>query len=141
MRLQLTVALGSLLAVPAHAADVTVSVQIPQLRVAEYHRPYVAVFVEDAAGKHAANLSVWYLSRDTAEGHGTKAATAPWWRKSAALGCPSTASPVHRPPAPTSSDSTMRAGWRSSPRRLRAGGRTVREVGGREPLRIPSAGR
>ena len=65
MRIQLTVALGSLLAFPAQAADVTVSVQIPQLKVAEYHRPYVAVFVEGAGGQHAANLAVWYLSKDT----------------------------------------------------------------------------
>ena len=30
---------------------------VPPMKVAEYHRPYVAVFVEGAGGKHAANLA------------------------------------------------------------------------------------
>ena len=62
MRIQLTIAIGSLLALPAQAAqaaELNVSVQIPQLKVAEYHRPYVAVFVEGSDGRHAANLAVW----------------------------------------------------------------------------------
>jgi hypothetical protein len=143
MRLQLTVALGSLLAVPAHAADVTVSVQIPQLRVAEYHRPYVAVFVEDAAGKHAANLAVWYLSRDTAEGHGTKwlPDLRQWWRKSGRT----LELPVDGVTGPTRPAGTHELGFDDAHPELAklAPGEyvlvveAVREVGGRELLRIP----
>ncbi len=55
--LPLLAALGAL---PAGAAQLDVSVQIPQLDVAEYHRPYVAVWVEREDRSVAANLSVWY---------------------------------------------------------------------------------
>ena len=53
----LLTALGAL---PAQAAQLDVSVEIPQLDVAEYHRPYVAVWVEREDRSVAANLSVWY---------------------------------------------------------------------------------
>ena len=36
-------ALGCALAAPALAAGLDVSVEIPRLNVAEYHRPYVAI--------------------------------------------------------------------------------------------------
>lgn len=55
--LPLLAALGTL---PAGAAQLDVSVQIPQLDVAEYHRPYVAVWIEREDRSVAANLSVWY---------------------------------------------------------------------------------
>ena len=49
----LTFALSGLLTVPASAATMQVKVEIPKLNVAEYHRPYVAVYVEGAYGKAA----------------------------------------------------------------------------------------
>ncbi len=80
----LTIALSGLLATPAYAATLDINVEIPTLNVAEYHRPYVAVWIEGADQKVAANLSVWYQLRDTAEGHGTKwlPDLRQWWRKS-----------------------------------------------------------
>ena len=62
----------------------TVDIEIPQLNVAEYHRPYVAIWLEGADQKVAANLSVWYQTKDTKEGHGTKwlPDLRQWWRKS-----------------------------------------------------------
>ena len=45
---------------------------MPKLNVAEYHRPYVAVWLEGADQKVAANLSVWYQQTSNSEGHGTK---------------------------------------------------------------------
>ena len=143
MRLQLTVAIGSLLALPAQAADVNVSVQIPQLKVAEYHRPYVAVFVEDGTGRHAANLAVWYMSRDTSEGHGTKwlPDLRQWWRRSGRT----LAVPVDGVTGPTRPAGTHELGFDDSHpelSKLAPGEYTlvveaVREVGGRELLRIP----
>ena len=44
----LTIALSGLLAVPAYAAQLDLSVEIPQLNVAEYHRPYLAIYLEGA---------------------------------------------------------------------------------------------
>lgn len=143
MRIQLTVAIGSLLALPAQAADVNVSVQIPQLKVAEYHRPYVAVFVEGPGGKHAANLAVWYLSKDTSEGHGTKwlPDLRQWWRKSGRT----LQVPVDGITGPTRPAGTHELGFDDTHpelRKLAPGQYTlvveaVREVGGRELLKIP----
>ena len=55
-----SVALSAVVGLPAIAADMSVTVNVPQLQVAEYHKPYVAVWLEKADGSVAANLSVWY---------------------------------------------------------------------------------
>ena len=69
MRITVSLALGSLLVAPAaYAGDLSVNVEIPRINAAEYHRPYVAVWVEDADGKAAADLAVWYQDKDTKEG-------------------------------------------------------------------------
>lgn len=54
---------GSLFATPAIAADLDLTLQIPQLEVAEYHRPYVAVWLEREDKSVAANLAVWYQQK------------------------------------------------------------------------------
>ena len=46
--------------VVSRAGDLSVSVAIPTLNVAEYHRPYVAVWLEQPNQQFVANLSVWY---------------------------------------------------------------------------------
>ena len=63
----------------AHAADLSLSVEIPQLPVAEYHRPYVAIWIEGADQNIAANLAVWYQVR----GDHTKwlPDLRQWWRR------------------------------------------------------------
>ena len=45
---------------PGLAAGLNVGVEVPRLDVAEYHRPYVAVWIERADASVAATLSVWY---------------------------------------------------------------------------------
>ena len=60
MRTPFSIAVCGLSAAPAVAADLDVSVQIPQLDVAEYHRPYVAVWLEREDRSVAGNLAVWY---------------------------------------------------------------------------------
>src|SRR5438445_807412 len=45
MRVLLSVALTGL-AAPALAADLNLKVEVPRLNVAEYHRPYVAIWIE-----------------------------------------------------------------------------------------------
>lgn len=143
MRVQLTIALGGLLALPAQAVEFDVSVQIPQLKVAEYHRPYVAVYVEGADGKAAANLAVWYMLKDTAEGHGTKwlPDLRQWWRKSGRT----LQVPVDGVTGPTRPAGTHELGFDGSHpelSKLAPGEYTLvveaaREVGGRELLKIP----
>jgi hypothetical protein len=65
------------------AADLNLTVEIPALKVAEYHRPYVAVWVEREDHSVAANLAVWYDMKK-ADGEGTKwlKDMRQWWRRS-----------------------------------------------------------
>ena len=58
MRVGLSLTLSGAFAAQAFAADVAVMVGIPRLSVAEYHKPYVAIWLErpDQMG----NIAVWY---------------------------------------------------------------------------------
>ena len=47
-------------AAPAMAADLNVNFDIPRLSVAEYHAPYVAIWIENPDATAAGTLSVWY---------------------------------------------------------------------------------
>lgn len=64
------------------AADMTIEVAIPRLNVAEYHRPYVAFWLESQQGP-ATTLSVWYDTGKRDNG-GTKwlKDMRQWWRMS-----------------------------------------------------------
>jgi hypothetical protein len=63
----------------AAAADLTLNVEIPGLPVAEYHRPYVAIWIEGEDQSIAANLVLWYQLR----GDHTKwlPDLRQWWRR------------------------------------------------------------
>ena len=71
-------------AIPKAAAEetLTVNVAIPRLTVAEYHKPYVAIWLEKE-GAAPRTLSVWY-DFDKAKGEGTKwlRDVRQWWRVS-----------------------------------------------------------
>ena len=71
-------------ALPAHAAELALKLEIPRLAVAEYHRPYVAIWVEKAADQSfAANLAVWYdIKLKNNEGTKWLKDMRAWWRKS-----------------------------------------------------------
>lgn len=72
-------------AVPAaaDAAELTVSVEIPRLSVAEYHRPYVALWIERPDETAVKTLAVWYDTK-LAKGEGATwlKDMRQWWRKS-----------------------------------------------------------
>ena len=70
-------------AIATPAAAETISITIPQLKVAEYHRPYVAAWLEPAAGGPAHTLLVWYDIKKVGREPGTKwlAELRSWWRK------------------------------------------------------------
>lgn len=83
MKLRYSIAVGlPLVSVSAMAADLTLKFDLPQLNVAEYHRPYVAAWLENADQKVVANLAVLYdvKKKDNA---GTKwlKDMRQWWRK------------------------------------------------------------
>ncbi|WVM88449.1 DUF2271 domain-containing protein [Halopseudomonas pachastrellae] len=83
MKPHLAFALSALLGSSAlQAAEAQLTVQIPRLDVAEYHRPYVAIWLENDAG-HVADLTVWYDTqmRDD-EGEKWLKDLRQWWRRS-----------------------------------------------------------
>ncbi|WP_033925140.1 DUF2271 domain-containing protein [Sphingomonas sp. 35-24ZXX] len=80
MKTSLAIAV-SVIAAPASAGTVTVT--IPRIDVAEYHVPYVAVWIEPKAGGPARTLAVWYDVDKRGAEPGTKwlADLRTWWRK------------------------------------------------------------
>lgn len=67
----------------AWAANVQLTLELPRLNVAEYHRPYVAVWVEKPGQPGAvAQLAVWYDQKKPNAG-GTKwlRDMRQWWRE------------------------------------------------------------
>jgi len=144
MRVTLTIALSGLLATsPAYATTLDITVEVPKLNVAEYHRPYVAVWLEGADQKVAANLSVWYQQTGNSEGHGTKwlPDLRQWWRKSGRT----LEVPVDGVTGPTRPVGTHGLSFKDSQpalKQLAPGNYTlvveaVREVGGRELVKVP----
>lgn len=143
MKAKLTIALGTLLAMPVYAAELEIHVEIPRINAAEYHRPYVAMWVEGADQKAVANLAVWYMIKDTKEGHGTKwlPDLRQWWRRSGrTLKVP--VDGVTGPTRPAGKHALKFDDKQSELAELAPGNYTlvveaVREVGGRELLKIP----
>lgn len=143
MRAKLFIAVSGLLTLPAYAAELDINVEIPKLNVAEYHRPYVAIWIEGADQKVASNLAVWYQMKDTAEGHGTKwlPDLRQWWRKSGR----SLQVPVDGVTGPTRPAGKHEVSFSASQPQLKdlAPGEytlvveAAREVGGRELVKIP----
>lgn len=83
MKLRYPIALSApLLGSNAMAADLNVTIDIPQIKTAEYHKPYLAVWLEKPDQTFAANLAVLYdlKKKDNA---GTKwlKDMRQWWRK------------------------------------------------------------
>lgn len=142
MHLRITVALGAALAGPAHAAELSVKLELPRLAVAEYHRPYLAVWLEKAADQaFAGNLVVWYDLKKRDQG-GTKwlKDMRQWWRKSGRdLQWPVDGlSGATRAPG----EHTLQLGQAAALAQLPAGEyqlvvEAARENGGREVLRLP----
>ena len=130
--------------IAAPAAAGTITVTIPRLSVAEYHKPYVAIWLEPVGGGAARTLAVWYDVNKRGNEPGTKwlADLRAWWRK----GGRSLAMP-----ADGISGATRAPGQYSIPlpADLKPGGyvlsvEAARETGGRElvtvPLTVPAIG-
>lgn len=75
-------AIALLSVAPASAAELTVSVEIPKLDVAEYHKPYVSIWIEKPDQSVAANLAVWYDTKlKDREGEKWLKDMRQWWRR------------------------------------------------------------
>jgi len=143
MRSRLTIALTGLLALPAGATGIDIDVEIPRLKVAEYHRPYVAIWIENGDNKAVADLAVWYMMKDTAEGKGSKwlPDLRQWWRRSGRMldlpvdGVTGPTRPAGNHALNIDADDPRLA--KLAPGEYTLVVEAVREVGGRELLKIP----
>jgi len=142
MRILMSMTLSGIVAWPAAAADVKLSIEIPRLNVAEYHRPYVAVWLEKPDQSFVGNVAVWYDTK-LKDNEGTKwlKDMRQWWRKSGReLKMPVDGlSSATRPPGEhkitVALDKTPFAGLGAGDYQMVI--EAAREVGGRELLRIP----
>ncbi len=135
----LTTAAVAAVAGPALAADITVSVEVPRLSVAAYHRPYVAVWIERPDNTAVRTLAVWYEVSNTEEGKDWLKDMRTWWRRGGrALSLPmdgvSSATKAPGRHAITVPAARLRD--------LPAGNyvmvvEAARELGGREAVRVP----
>lgn len=141
MRILLSVGLSGLVAAPSLAADMEISIDIPKLDVAEYHKPYVAIWLEGPDKKIAANLAVWYdVANRKQEGDKWLKDLRQWWRRTGReLKVPADGltSATRAPGSHTIKfeDSAALKDLASGQYELVV--EAAREVGGREVLRIP----
>ena len=71
-------------ALPASAAELSLKIVLPRMDIAEYHRPYVAAWIEKAADQSfTGNVALWYdvKKRDNGGAKWLKDMRQ-WWRKS-----------------------------------------------------------
>lgn len=111
------------------AAEFTVELEVPRIDTAEYHRPYVAVWVENARREQVHQLALWLEQekwhRDLRS----------WWRrggKSLALPVDGVSGATRRP-----GHHVVRYSGELAPGSYTLNIEAVREVGGREHLRVP----
>jgi hypothetical protein len=142
MRVAITVGLSGAMAAPALAADINLNVEIPRLSVAEYHRPYVAIWLERPDQSFVGNVAVWYdLKLKDNEGTKWLKDLRQWWRRSGReLAMPVDGlSTATRPPGEhqisVALDRAPFAGLGAGEYQVVI--EAAREVGGREILRIP----
>jgi len=71
-------------AVPASSAEALLKVQLPRLDIAEYHKPYVAAWIEKASDQSfAGNIALWYdVNKRNNGGAKWLKDMRSWWRKS-----------------------------------------------------------
>jgi hypothetical protein len=142
MRVAITVGLSGAMVAPAFAADINLNIEIPRMSVAEYHRPYVAIWLERPDNSVAANLAVWY-DVNLRNNDGTKwlKDLRQWWRRSGR----SLEMPVDGVSGATRAVGSHSLTFSSSQPALQALAagdyqlvvEAAREVGGRELLRLP----
>lgn len=130
------------LSAPTLAAELNIKLEVPRLDVAEYHRPYIAVWVENQDQSTAAHLAVWYQT-DSKKEDGTQwlKDLRQWWRR----GGRELEMPVDGVTGATRPTGVHTLSYKSTDKQLAklAPGKynlvveATREVGGRELLRLP----
>ncbi len=136
----LTAAGLGLTATPALAQSLNVSVEIPRIASASYHRPYVAIWIERPDQTAVQTLAVWYdIALPAGEGKDWLKDMRTWWRRGGrAMTMPADgiSGATRAPGRHTVSVPSARL------RNLPAGQyvmvvEAARELGGRESVRVP----
>lgn len=149
MRASILIACLALAAPSAFAATAQVTLEIPRMDVSEYHRPYVAVWIEREDRSVAANLAVWYQNKEGKDAKsgksepGTKwlADLRQWWRRSGREqtlpidGVSGATRPAGQHQLSFSGDKPPLAGLAAGKYKLVV--EAAREVGGHEIVSIP----
>jgi hypothetical protein len=130
------------LTAPVAAAELNIKLEVPRLDVAEYHRPYIAVWVENPDQSTATHLAVWYQT-DSKKEDGTQwlKDLRQWWRR----GGRELQMPVDGVTGATRPAGVHALNFKNTDKQLAklAPGKynlvveATREVGGRELLRLP----
>jgi hypothetical protein len=126
----------------ALAADLSIKVQVPRIDVAEYHRPYVAIWIEAPDQSIASQLAVWYQT-DPKKEDGTQwlKDLRQWWRRGGREltmpvdGITGATRPVGEHQVTIKGTSKQLSSL--APGKYSLVVEAVREVGGRELLKIP----
>jgi hypothetical protein len=130
----------SVVAAPALAADLTVTIEVPRLSVAAYHKPYVAVWIETPDQTAVRTVAVWYEQvKPDNEGLNYLKDLRTWWRKGGR---------AMRMPADGVSGATRAPGRQTitipaarlagvAPGQYSLVVEAAREQGGRETVRVP----
>jgi len=143
MKFRYSLALGiPLIGVSAMASELGIKLEIPRLNVAEYHRPYIAAWLENADQSFVTNLAVLYDVKKKDNG-GAKwlKDMRQWWRKSGR----DLQTPIDGVTGATyapGEHALNLAGTKSALDKLPAGNyqlvlEAAREAGGRELVRVP----
>ena len=125
----------------AQAGTLEISVEVPKLSAAEYHKPYVAIWIEDGEHKVAANLAVWSDIDNKEGGEKWLKDVRQWWRRTGrelTLPADGLSSPT-KPPGANKVSFKTEAGPLAN---LKPGSYTLvveaaREVGGKELVEVP----
>jgi hypothetical protein len=129
-------------ATPAAAANMALTIEIPRLTVAEYHKPYVAAWLEKADQSAGPTLALWYeQGKGRDKGLEYLKDVRQWWRRTGRELSPpfDGVSGATRAPGLQTISLSSASGplAKLAPGQYTLNVEVAREVGGRELVKIP----
>ncbi len=122
----------------ATAADLDLRIEIPKLAVAEYHKPYVAAWIERDDGSVVSTVALWYEVRSrNDEGEKYLKDLRQWWRRTGRdLKVPADGI-TGATRAPGDQQLPLATATKLEPGKYKLVVEAARENGGRESLTLP----